>query len=290
MVDARGGAIGIFDSGVGGLTVVREIWAQLPNESTVYLGDTARIPYGTRSPSTVIRYASACAKVLLDRSVKLMIVACNTASACALEPLREQVDIPVLGVVEPGAREAAGQTRNGRVGVIGTVGTIRSGEYERAILAADPSIEVFEKACPLFVPLAEEGWTRGAVPRAIADEYLSELRRSGIDTLVLGCTHYPLLRDAIAETIGGDITLVDSAAAHIDVVLPGYTHLQQAQPVLFGHYALALFWMLAALGEEVDGDQEASHTFLASDSPRSFSEVGHAFLAQPVDNVEWVDF
>ena len=197
-----------------------------------------------------------------------MIVACNTASACALEPLREQVDIPVLGVVEPGAREAAGQTRNGRVGVIGTVGTIRSGEYERAILAADPSIEVFEKACPLFVPLAEEGWTRGAVPRAIADEYLSELRRSGIDTLVLGCTHYPLLRDAIAETIGGDITLVDSAAAT----------------------ARAVRETLAALGEEVDGDQEASHTFLASDSPRSFSEVGHAFLAQPVDNVEWVDF
>lgn len=268
MVDGRGGAIGIFDSGVGGLTVVREIRALLPNESTVYLGDTARVPYGTKSPSTVIRYALACAKVLLDRGVKLMIVACNTASACALEPLRDSLDIPVLGVVEPGAREAASRTRNGRVGVIGTLGTIHSGEYEKAIRAIDPSIEVFGKACPLFVPLAEEGWIQGAVPRAVAKEYLSELRRAGIDTLVLGCTHYPLLRDAIAESVGSAITLVDSAAATARVARE----------------------TLAALGEGVDDGREATHAFLVSDSPRSFSEVGQAFLAQPVENVEWVDF
>ena len=268
MVDAFGGAIGLFDSGVGGLTVVREIRAQLPNESTVYLGDTARVPYGTKSPSTVIRYASACAKVLLARGVKLMIVACNTASAHALEPLRESLDIPVLGVVEPGAREAVAQTRNGRVGVIGTLGTIGSGEYERAIHTLDPAIEVFGKACPLFVPLAEEGWTGGPVPRAVADQYLSELRRAEIDTLVLGCTHYPLLKDAIAESVGDAITLVDSAAATAHVARE----------------------TLDALGARVDDDREASHAFLVSDSPDSFSEVGQAFLAQPVDQVEWVDF
>ncbi|MCF6286617.1 MAG: glutamate racemase, partial [Candidatus Hydrogenedentes bacterium] len=174
MVD-RHGAIGVFDSGVGGLTVVRQIEARLPTESIIYLGDTARVPYGTKSPETVVRYAKACAQLLLERDIKMLVVACNTASAFALDALRDDLDIPVLGVIEPGAQAAVRATRTGRVGVIGTAGTIRSERYREALQCQDPSITVFSQACPLFVPLTEEGWTTGDVPKTVAEAYLAPL-------------------------------------------------------------------------------------------------------------------
>ena len=204
-------AIGVFDSGVGGLTVVRQILERLPGESIVYLGDTARVPYGTKSPRTVIRYALNCARILMEQNVKLLVVACNTASSCALDALREKYDVPVVGVIEPGARAAAARSPQGHIGVIGTAATIASGAYPRAIAALLPAARVACQACPLLVPLAEEGWTEGDVPRAAACRYLGPLLEEGMDTIVLGCTHYPLLKPVIAEVAGEPVTLVDSA-------------------------------------------------------------------------------
>lgn len=206
-------AIGIFDSGVGGLTVHHRVAERLPSESIIYFGDTARVPYGTKSAETVVRYARACAHMLVRRDIKLLVVACNTASAYALDILRAELDIPVVGVVEPGAKRAAMSTRNGRIGVIGTKGTIRSGQYQSAILSYIPDAHVFAKACPLFVPLAEEGWIEGPVPEQIAVEYLQEFLENDIDTLVLGCTHYPLLKTVIGKVAGDSVALVDSAQA-----------------------------------------------------------------------------
>lgn len=204
-------AIGIFDSGVGGLTVLREIMRALPQEDTIYFGDTARVPYGTKSPDTVIRYSQEIASFLVTKDIKLLVVACNTASAVALPTLRRQLSIPVVGVIEPGAKRAVEVTRSGIVGVIGTAGTIRSSAYTRAIKRLNPDISVLSRACPLFVPLAEEGWIDNDVARLTAASYLEELRRTGVDTLVLGCTHYPLLKKTIAAVMGPEVTLVDSA-------------------------------------------------------------------------------
>ncbi|MFL5272631.1 MAG: glutamate racemase, partial [Anaeromyxobacteraceae bacterium] len=206
--------IGIFDSGVGGLTVQRAILDRLPGLDTVYLGDTARVPYGSKSPEVVTQYSLRNARFLVARGIDLLVVACNTASAVALPALRDVLALPVLGVVEPGAAAAARATRSGRIGVIGTPSTIASGAYQRAIVAARPDAEVLARACPLFVPLAEEGWTDPAdeVVRGVARRYLAPLRAARIDTLVLGCTHYPLLAGAIAAELPG-VTLVDSAAA-----------------------------------------------------------------------------
>ncbi len=214
--------IGIFDSGVGGLTVVRAVRERLPNESILYLGDTARVPYGNKSAATVRRYAENAARFLLDRQVKLLLVACNTASAYAIDTLTETMPVPVLGAVEPGARAAVAATRSGSVGVIGTLGTVRSGAYTRAIDAAaaraGKPVTVAALPCPLFVPLVEEGWLDGEVPQAIARRYLDELAAEApsLDVLVLGCTHYPLLRDLLArvaqERWGHAVQLVDSAA------------------------------------------------------------------------------
>lgn len=187
-------AIGIFDSGVGGLTVLRELTRALPQEDTIYFGDTARVPYGTKSPDTVIRYSQEIASFLMTRDIKLLVVACNTASAVALPALRRQLPIPVVGVIEPGARRAVEVTKSGVVGVIGTAGTIRSSAYSRAIKRLNPNISVLAKPCPLFVPLAEEGWTDNEIARLTAHQYLDELREAGVDSLVLGCTHYPLLK------------------------------------------------------------------------------------------------
>ena len=261
------GALGVFDSGVGGLTVVRRIIERLPQESIVYLGDTARVPYGTKSPDTVIRYADACARTLLQRGIKLLIVACNTASAHALEHLQERLDIPVIGVVEPGAASAVGKTRNQRIGVIGTPGTIGSGIYERAIKANAPDAFVVSKACPLFVPLAEEGWTTGEVPRAAAAKYLAEMRAHEIDTLILGCTHYPLLTDVIAEVMGEKVVIVDSAEATAEAVND----------------------VLTAL-ELHDGAATPRYRFLVSDAPEGFARTGRTFLQRDLGNIEWVDF
>jgi glutamate racemase len=213
--------IGVYDSGLGGLTVLRDIRARLPHERLVYLGDTARVPYGTKSAATVTRYALECADFLARRGIKALAVACNTASAVAMEPLRAALaprGIPVLGVIEPGAVAACRASRTGRVGVIATASTIRSGAYPRAVAVIRPDFQVTGAACPLFVPLAEEGWTASddSVARAAAMRYLRPLAQARIDTLILGCTHYPLLRGVIETTLaelarpGESVTLVDS--------------------------------------------------------------------------------
>ena len=202
--------IGIFDSGVGGLTVFREISRALPRQPLVYLGDSARVPYGTKSPSTVIRYSLEAAHHLLTYDISMLVVACNTATAAALPKLKETLAIPVIGVVEPGARAAVDRT-SGVVGVIATEGTVKSKAYTNAIKALDPDVEVIESAAPLFVPLAEEGWANTHVAREVAEIYLEPLIDHGIDTLVLGCTHYPLLRGALEKFLGDTVRLVDSA-------------------------------------------------------------------------------
>lgn len=216
--------IGVFDSGVGGLTVVRALRAAFPGEDIMYLGDTARVPYGSKSPRTVERYSLACQQFLLDRGVKLTLIACNTASANALPALVAASPVPVIGAVEPGARSALAATRNRHLGVIGTLGTIRSSAYAKAIGALDPSAKLTALACPLLVPLAEEGWTddRDDIAGLVARRYLAELfsRDVAIDTLVLGCTHYPLLRGTLervaCELAGHEVTVVDSASAMAD--------------------------------------------------------------------------
>jgi glutamate racemase len=203
--------IAIFDSGVGGLTVAREVSRALPREEIIYLGDTARVPYGPKSPATVKRFAGECVEFLLHFRPKLVIIACNTASATALEFLDELVDVPMLGVIEPGARAAVGASDLLRIGVIGTRATVASGAYTRAIAAVDRRATVFGRACPLFVPMVEEGRTSGPVVKAVAQEYLATLLEHEIDVLILGCTHYPVLKNVIAEVAGAGVALVDSA-------------------------------------------------------------------------------
>lgn len=261
-------AIGIFDSGVGGLTVFRQVARKLPHEPIIYLGDTARVPYGTKSSDTVVRYARACAAMLIERGIKLLVIACNTASAFALETLQEELDIPVLGVIEPGASAAIRISRSMRIGVIGTPGTMESQQYPQALKALAPEARVFCRACPLFVPLAEEGWVDGDVPRLAAARYLADLIAQEVDTLVLGCTHYPLLKDVIGEVMGPQVHLVDSAEAVADVVAEVYE----------------------AMHLGTSGNVIPEYRFLVSDAPDRFACVGERFLGQAVANVEWVDF
>ena len=205
--------IGIFDSGVGGLTVYRALHERLPNERFVYLGDTARVPYGTKSLATVERYAVENSRFLQAHGIKLLVVACNTASALALPAIRQAVTVPVVGVIEPGARAAVKTVHGGRIGVIATEATVQSRAYARAIASIDPRVSVIEKACPLFVSLAEEGWAESDVARTVAEDYLAELRDRTVQALVLGCTHYPILRKAISDAIGIDVKLIDSGEA-----------------------------------------------------------------------------
>ncbi len=204
-------SIGIFDSGIGGLTVVKETIKILPFENILYLGDTARVPYGTKSSKTVIRYAESNARFLISMGVKVLVIACNTASAYSLETLRESVEVPVIGVIAPGARKAVETTRTGKIGVIGTPSTIKSEAYVKEIRKIDKNVDVFPKACPLFVPLAEEGWHENQIALSVAEEYLGDFKSGKIDTLILGCTHYPLLKNTIRKVLGEGITLVDSA-------------------------------------------------------------------------------
>jgi len=256
-------AIGIFDSGVGGLTVLREIARALPQEDTIYFGDTARVPYGTKSPDTVIRYAQEIAAFLIKRDIKLLVVACNTASAVALPTLRKLLSIPVVGVIEPGAKRAVEVTRTGVVGVIGTSGTIRSSAYSRAIKRLNPTVSVLARPCPLFVPLAEEGWTENEVTSMTAHLYLDELCDAGVDTLVLGCTHYPLLKKAIASVMGPDVVLVDSAEETARTVA---TILQEKK-------------MLRPPAEQ------GNHHYYVTDIPAGFIRVGNRFLGGKLGDV-----
>ncbi len=207
----RNAPIGIFDSGVGGLTVAREVMRQLPNERIVYFGDTARVPYGSKSQETIIRFSGQIVRFLQTQHVKAIVVACNTASAYALDVLEQEVPLPVIGVVKPGARTALSVTKNGRIGIIGTEGTVNSGVYKRYIEENDTRVTIFSKACPLFVPMVEEGLWDDPVTEEMARRYLADLQPAGIDTLILGCTHYPLIRQMVGRIMGEDVTLVNPA-------------------------------------------------------------------------------
>jgi glutamate racemase len=209
----RNRPIGIFDSGVGGLTVYRALHERLPNERFVYLGDTARVPYGTKSLATVERYAVENSRFLEAHGIKLLVVACNTASALALPAIRSAISVPVIGVIEPGSRAAVEVAQGGNIGVIATEATVQSHAYAKAIASMDGAAKVIERACPLFVPLAEEGWANSDVVRSVARDYLSGLNETTLNALVLGCTHYPILKDVISETVGREVKLIDSGAA-----------------------------------------------------------------------------
>lgn len=205
------GSIGIFDSGIGGLTVAKEIVKRLPNESIIYLGDTARVPYGTRSKEIITKFALELTDYLLKRNVKCLVVACNTISAVALKEIEKVSPVPVIGVVKPAAKKAVAATKKKKIGVIGTQGTINSRAYETEIKKIDPEIEIISVYCPLFVPLAEEGLHKHKAAKLLANDYLKSIIEVGVDTLVLGCTHYPLLLETISETVGPGVTLIDSA-------------------------------------------------------------------------------
>ena len=229
-----------------------------------YFGDTARVPYGPKSPETVRRYSREIASFLVDQGVKTLVVACNTATAHALPALRESLEMPVIGVIEPGARAAVRATRNGRVGVVGTAGTIKSGAYERALRAIEPSLRVTARACPLFVPLVEEGWVDHEATRLVAEEYLAPILHEDVDTLVLGCTHYPLLKGIIGDVLGGNVRLIDSAE-----------ETARETSIVLGKQCLA-----------ASADAEPQHRFIASDDPLMFLQLGQRFLGGAIESVE----
>jgi glutamate racemase len=261
----------VFDSGLGGLTVVRALHEALPHEDIVYLGDTARVPYGTKGPGTVTRYALSCANHLVARGVKAIVIACNTVSAVAPERLRVELDLPVLGVIEPGARAAAAATKVFKVGVLGTAGTIASGAYPRAIATCSTRIETYGQAAPLLVPLAEEGWTDGEVPTLAARRYLEPLARAGVDVVILGCTHYPLLYDVISREakamIGEHVTILDSASVVAGEVASFLRERDLLRPP----------------------HSEGSTRLYVTDVPKSFAETATRFLGARAEGVEQVD-
>ena len=257
--------IGVFDSGIGGLTVVHELERQLPHERIIYFGDTARVPYGPKSPETVARYAHEITSFLRDQGVKNVVVACNTATAHAVDSLREHFDIPITGVIEPGARAAVRASVARRIGVVGTQGTVSSGAYERAIHLLDVDAEVTARACPLFVPFVEEGWLDHPAINLVAQDYLAPLRDIGIDALVLGCTHYPLIKPVIARALGPEIRLIDSAEETAGEVAR----------------------LLRERGlRHAPRDDSANLRFIASDVPEQFRNVGKRFLGAAIDHVE----
>jgi glutamate racemase len=263
--------LGVFDSGLGGLTVVRAMREAIPDERIVYLGDTARVPYGTRGPATVVRYALACARHLVGRQVKAIVIACNTVSAVAPDRLRVELDIPILGVIEPGARAGVRASLRGKIGVLATNATITSGAYPRAVAAESTRAEVYGQAAPLLVPLAEEGWTDGEVPRLAARRYLEPLAKAGADVIVLGCTHYPLLRAVIdsevLDLMGPDVRVVDSARAVADET--------------------RAFLETRGLNRLVNDG--GGIELLVTDVPRTFEQVAGRFLGMDLPDVEQVD-
>lgn len=260
MTDNR--PIGVFDSGIGGLTVLREIWNAAPMESTVYFGDNSRTPYGTKSRSTVIRYSLQNMKFLESKDVKMIVIACGTASAYAYEELKARAKVPVVEVVTPGADAACRATKNGRIGIIATKGTVSTGVYKKAVenrakeLGMN-NIEVFQQACPLFVSLAEEGWWDTEVARLTAEEYLKPLKEAGVDTLIMACTHYPLLSKVIGEVMGGDVTLVNTGVATAKVVKD-----------------------LLNKEDITSGSNEPIREFYTSDEPELFEQVAEPFLGE----------
>lgn len=265
----RDAPVGVFDSGVGGLTVAREIMRNLPSEKIVYFGDTARVPYGSKSKETIIRYSRQIIRFLQEQQVKAIVVACNTASAFALDEVRHELDIPILGVIEPGAKVAAQITSNKRVGVIGTEGTIGSDIHEEYLKKLDPEITVIGKPCPLFVPLVEEGWLHDSVTVEVASRYLKELKEQEIDTLILGCTHYPLLRSTIGKVMGESVQLVNPA------------------------YETAL--ELGRLLEEMDlvstgkEQEEFPYRFYVSDLAEKFKSFANSILPYDVEMTQKID-
>ncbi|NWF52311.1 MAG: glutamate racemase [Nitrospirae bacterium] len=258
--------IGVFDSGIGGLTVLKEIIKEMPNESTIYLGDTARVPYGIRSPETVIRYSLENTHFLYSKDIKLLVVACNTASSISLDSIRRTVSIPVVGVIEPGAKAAVRTTRNKRVGVIGTEATIRSSSYEKSIKSVDRDIEVYQLPCPLFVPLVEEGWVEGEIATMVAEKYLLDMKDIGIDTLVLGCTHYPLLKGVISKVMDKEVTLIDSAVE----VAKEIKEILETSDLKKGYQGGAL------------------REFYVTDLPERFVIVGERFLGSSIEHIEMI--
>ncbi|MCF8259676.1 MAG: glutamate racemase [Melioribacteraceae bacterium] len=256
--------IGVFDSGIGGLTVVKKIDDLLPAENVIYFGDTARVPYGTKSNETVIEYALQDAELLFEKNVKMIVVACNTASSVAIPALKEKYSIPIIGMIEPGTKHALNSTKNGKIGVIGTNATINNKAYSIELLKHDSKIEVFEKACPLFVPLAEEGWVDHKATELIAEEYLLELKEKMIDTLILGCTHYPILANVIQKVMGENVTLIDSGTAA----------------------ARQIEELLIARGNRNTSVQKGASEFFVSDISTKFKEVAERFLGRPVQRFE----
>jgi glutamate racemase len=268
----RNAPLGVFDSGLGGLTVVRALREALPGEDLIYLGDTARVPYGTKGPATIVKYALGCAAHLVARDVKVLVIACNTVSAVAPDRLRVELDIPVLGVIEPGAKAAVAATRSGKIGVLATAGTIASGAYARAVSQVSTRAEVVGQPAPLLVPLAEEGWTEGEVPRLAVRRYVEPLARAGVDVVVLGCTHYPLLRKVIEDEVrvllGPEAAVVDSAhASSLDV----------------------RDFLTARSLTRNDGKTVGETKIFVTDMPRTFRDVAGRFLGGDVGEVEQVD-
>lgn len=256
-------AIGMFDSGVGGMTVFKEVKELLPHEHIIYFGDTARVPYGNKSPRMVTKYALESALFLLTKGIKLLIIACNTSSAFALQILQRRMPVPVIGVISPGATEAVRHTKSGRVGVIGTRTTIKSMAYERSIRKLNADMEVFSRACPLFVPIVEEGLEHDEIARLIAEKYLGDLRETGIDVLVMGCTHYPVLEDVIRQTMGSGVEIVHS----------GKETAKEAFKIL----------------EERDLFNKrgrGKYEYFVTDSPESFREIGGRIVGEELTRVK----
>lgn len=260
--------IGVFDSGLGGLTVVKALMRDLPNEDVVYFGDTARVPYGTKSRESIIRFSKDNARVLLGHDVKMIVVACNSSSSHALEALRRSVKVPVIGVIDPGARKAVEVTRNGVVGVIATPATINSASYTRALRRYRKNVKVVGQPCPLFVPLIEEGWFDREVTRSVAAEYLAPVKRAKADALILGCTHYPLLKPLLQKVVGSRVTLIDSAREVAGEVKD----------------------LLDERGEARARPRKARYQFLVSDEPSHFQALARRFLGRQIPNVKRVKF
>ncbi|MGF7058930.1 glutamate racemase [Brassicibacter mesophilus] len=259
--------IGIFDSGIGGLTVLKEVMEQLPNEDIIYFGDTARIPYGTKSKETVKKYAFQCIKFLLSKDIKAIVIACNTASAISLEEALKVFDVPILGVINPGARAAIEATKNNKIGVIGTTSTINSEAYQTKIRSLNKNSEVIGVACPLFVQIVEDGWEDTDVARIAAEKYLIELKEHNVDTMVLGCTHYPILRYTLSKVMGDKVSLVN----------PAFETAKEVKSMLKENNLLS------------DKTEKAVYRYYVSDDPEKFRRVGGNIMNKNIETIEKVD-